>query len=575
MPIILNGLKRLEYRGYDSVGIAISNGDLFVKKYVGRVDDFVKELKDLSIEGYLGIGHTRWATNGEVNLNNTHPHISNDGSIAVVHNGIIENYRELRNFLENKGFKFYSQTDSEVIPNLIQYFMDNNVNFDSAVIEAIKMLKGTYAILAIHKDHKKIIAARKESPLVLGVGNNEYFLASDIPSFIEHTKNVVYLKDNDFVFVDKNGFRIYNMNSGSVNRRIDSVNFDVEKAKKGIYEHYMLKEIMEQINSIEDSVRQDEEKIVEIANEIKRTNNVFIIGSGSSYHAALVGKYLFSNISKKHVNVIIASEFDNFLNLLDKNSLLIAVSQSGETYDVLNAVRKAKSKGVKIISIVNVMGSSLVNESDEYILMNVGPEIGVLSTKTYTAEIAILTLLAYAMANRYEYGKERLLMLRDEIYNLTSRTTRDKLKEIANKIKDKKDIFVIGRNLQYPTAMEAALKIKEVSYIHAEAYPSGELKHGTLSLIEEGVPCIIFSSLDTRNKILSNANEIKSRGGHIIGISDKNEDIFDDWIKVKDEGYENPIIQIIPIQILAYELAILRGNDPDHPRNLAKSVTVE
>jgi glucosamine--fructose-6-phosphate aminotransferase (isomerizing) len=418
---------------------------------------------------------------------------------------------------------------------------------------------------------------RKGSPLVIGVADHGYFAASDIPAFLKHTKQVIYLYDYDLVVLDSSP-KIFNIKNGElikVDRPIHTIDWDAEKAKKGEFDHFMLKEICEQVETIQRAAAQKKEDVEEIVKEIEKARGIFLVGCGSSYHACLAASYLFSKISKKHVNVVLASEFPNYVDFLTKETLVIAVSQSGETYDVLEAVRAAKKKGSKVISIVNVMGSSLTRESDSFLLMNAGPEICVLSTKTYTSQLTLLTLLAYSLNGKFEEGKNKLKYLWNIIYNLTSATTRSMIKELAEKLKDKEHIFCIGRGLQYATALEAALKIKEVSYIHAEAFAGGELKHGTIALIENGTPCIVFVSEENEKEIISNAVEIKSRGGYIIGISPKNNEIFDFWIKVPEAGNENPIVQIIPIQVLAYQLALLRGCDPDYPRNLAKSVVVK
>jgi len=576
-PILLNGLKHLEYRGYDSVGVCIKNGnELIIKKDVGKVDEVHARLNFMEPAAKMVMGHSRWATHGAVTQDNAHPHIDCSGSIAVVHNGIIENYFELKKQLIKKGHVFRSETDTEVIPHLIEEELKNGKSFEEAVKHALRKLEGSYALLIVHKDEDKMIAARKGSPLVLGIADHGFFAASDIPAFLEHTKRVVYLHDYDMAILTRENFQIFNIKEWKpVEKRIDTIDWDAEQAKKGEFEHFMMKEIAEQVDTVQRAVQQDKRIVDKVVYEIKRAKGIFFIGCGSSYHACLAASYIFSKIAKFHVNVVLASEFPNYEHFLTKDTLVIAVSQSGETYDVLEAVRAAKRRGSKVISIVNVMGSSLTRESDDFLLMHAGPEICVLSTKTYTSQIALLSLLAYALAGKYEEGRKKLTYLWNVIYHLTSRTMREKLRELAEKLKDKEHIFVIGRGLQYATALEAALKIKEVSYIHAEAFAGGELKHGTIALIEEGTPCIVFVSKENEKEIISNAIEIKSRGGYIIGISPKRHEVFDFWIKVPECNTENSIVQIIPIQILAYQLAILRGCDPDKPRNLAKSVVVK
>jgi glucosamine--fructose-6-phosphate aminotransferase (isomerizing) len=574
-PILLTGLRQLEYRGYDSCGmVCLNSGKVVSKKGVGRIDEVDSQVGFESINGKIGIAHTRWATHGGVTEKNAHPHLSNNGKIAVVHNGIIENYQTLRNVLSKKGFEFHSETDTEVIPNLIQCYMDRGGDFVDSCKRAFSKLEGNYAILAIHEGDNYIVASRKGSPLVVGVAKNGYFAASDIPAFLEHTKDIVYLYENDFVVMGE-GITFYNLKEGPVIRKIYTVDWDVEQAKKGEFEHFMLKEISEQVDTVKKAIQQDKEIVEKICDAIKTSKGIFFVACGSSYHACLSSSYVFSKVAGIHVNVVLGSEFPNYTHFLNENSLIIAVSQSGETADVLEAVKEAKKKGSKVISIVNVMGSSLTHHSDEFLLLNAGPEICVLSTKTYTSQLALLTLIAYSLAEDYETGKDKLEFLWNVIYYLTSANMRDSLKKLSERLKDTDHLFTIGRGLQYPTAMEAALKIKEVSYIHAEAFAGGELKHGTIALIEKGTPCIVFVGEGNEKEILSNAMEIKSRGGYIIGVAEKNNEIFDFFIKVPGANCMSPIIQIIPIQILSYQLAVLRGCDPDKPRNLAKSVTVK
>ena len=571
--ILLKGLKNLEYRGYDSAGIAIKHttGHTQVKKSAGKLEEIERHLNFESIQGNTGIAHTRWATHGAVTDENAHPHTDCEGKIAIVHNGIIENYRALKERLISKGHSFTSDTDSEVIAHLIEENL--SYGFEDACMKAFSSLEGSYAILALKADEDKIVGARKDSPLVLGIAEHGIFLASDIPSFLEWTNKVVYLNNYDFIIAENGGVKVYN-DGIEVLRQIDTVGWNIEEAKKGEFKHFMMKEMSEQAETVMRALLQDENTARDIVDEINNALGVFFVGCGSSYHACLAGSYLFSKIAKVHVNPVLASEFENYEHFLTDRTLAFAVSQSGETADVLFAVRAAKSKGSKVIGITNVMGSSLTMEGHALIMMNSGPEICVLSTKTYTSQVVLMTLFAYAVAGKYEEGLKKIGSLYLDIYNLTSRTMRDSLTELAEILRDKWDIYLIGRGLQYTTALEAALKIKEVSYLHAEAFAGGELKHGPLALIEDGTPCIVFVSAENRSKILSNAEEVKSRGGYIIGVSSERDDLFDFWIKVPEAEELNPILQIIPMQVLAYELAVLRGLDPDKPRNLAKSVTV-
>jgi len=575
-PILLDGIKKLEYRGYDSAGMVTISDGFHLKKDAEKIDEINSRINFLDLPGKIGIAHTRWATHGAVTRANAHPHLSNNGKIAVAHNGIIENYQNLRKILIENGFNFYSETDTEVIPNLIEYEMKKGKSFEEATIEAIKKIEGYFAILAIHADEEKIIGTRRGSPLVAGIGNDMYFLASDIPAFIEHTKNVMYIHDNEVIFLDRNGIKFFDFSQNKlVERNIHTIEWDVEQTRKGNFDHFMLKEISEQIDTIKRAFAQNPEIVERICDDIRSSVGIFFVACGTSAYACLAGNYIFSKVANIHVNVITASEFANYEHFLNEKTLVIAVSQSGETIDTIDAVRVAKEKGCKIISIVNVIGSSLTRYSDDSLMMNAGPEICVISTKTYTSQVALLTLLAYTLAGKTDEIKNKFNYLANIIYNLTAETTREKIKELAEKLKNKEHIFVIGRGLQYATALEAALKIKEVAYIHAEAFAGGELKHGTIALIEEGTPCIVFVSQENEKEIISNAMEIKSRGGFIIGVAPKNNEVFDFWIKVPEVNNLNPIVQIIPIQILAYQLAILRGCDPDKPRNLAKSVTVK
>jgi glucosamine--fructose-6-phosphate aminotransferase (isomerizing) len=593
VPFVREGLKKLEYRGYDSCGIAVkTNGILSVIKDKGKIADVLDSVEVRKLSGTVAIGHTRWATHGAVNQANAHPHLSNSGEIAVVHNGILENYQALRQFLEEKGFTLKSQTDTEVIPNLIEFYMREGKGFAAAVQETLGRLEGSYAVLVMKKGTEALIAARKESPLVLGIGAEGYLAASDIPAFLDHTKKVIYLSDFDMAVmripeesstrvsethaVLNKDLKIYNVRTGlPVERKISTVEWSAEQARKGNFEHFMLKEISEQAETLGKAIEQDSSSIEEIVKAIKAAKGIYFVACGSSYHACIAASYKFSKLAKKHINICLASEFPNFEHFLIPESLVIAISQSGETADVLAAVKAAKSKKAKVISIVNAMGSTLARESDTTVLMNAGPEICVLSTKTYTSQLAILTLIAYALAGRYGEGKGMLKELIRHIYYLTAESTRQYLKDLAVRLKDAQHIYTIGRGLQYGTALEAALKIKEVSYIHAEGFAGGELKHGSIALIEQGTPCIVFTSTDTEKEMIGNAMELKARGAYIIGVGPNGNEAFDTFIKVREAEEANSICQIIPIQILAYQLALLRGCDPDMPRNLAKSVTVK
>jgi len=573
VDIVLAGLKTLEYRGYDSWGIAaVNKGKIAVQKKVGKVG----EVDSVPLQSErIAIAHTRWATHGTVTEINAHPHLSNNEDIAVVHNGIIENFQEQRAFLKEQGFKFKSDTDTEIIPLTIDYHMKRGYDFVEACKKSFKHLEGQYAIVAIHAKENKMVGIRKEAPLVVGIGKDEYFIASDIPAFLEHTKDVIFLHEKELVVIN-NGIQIFDLeNNIPIKRNITSIDWDAEQAKKGDFQHFMLKEISEQAEVIKRTVNQSYEKIKEFSDAVKKAKGIFLIGCGTAYHACLSASYTFSKIAKKHVNVILASEFPNYIDFVNDKTLIIAVSQSGETADVLSATRSAKKKGAKVISVVNVMGSSLMRESDTHVQTLAGPEICVLSTKSYTTQLAILNLIAYELAGKYKEGKAKMKELIRYVYYLTSESFSEHIKQLSEKLRYVQNLFIIGRSSEFPTALEAALKIKEVSYIHAEGFAGGELKHGSIALIDNGTPCIVFTSRETEKEIISNALEIKARGGYIIGVGPKNNEAFDFFIKVFEAEEANSICQIIPIQVLAYQLALLRGKDPDKPRNLAKSVTVK
>jgi len=556
-------IKSLDYRGYDSWGISYLTEKINILKDVGKLTN-----TNLPGESNLIIGHTRWATHGGVTKENAHPHLSNDENISLVHNGIIENYQEIKNNL--KGFNFKGQTDTEVLTNYIQSELDGDTleSFE----KVLSKLKGTYAISFLKKGEDRIYFARKSSPLVLGIGKECNFVSSDVTSFFEKTKKVIYLEDGDYGYIEDNKIKIFNSGS-EVERKKSTITWDIDKAKKGEFEHFMLKEISEQVDVIKHVLMQDKDNILSISKELKN-KKLFMVACGTSYNAALAAEYEFL---KKGImpKVIRAHEFKNYSKFVDENSIILAISQSGETIDLIDALKSIKNSGTEIISIVNVQGSTLDRMSDKRIYMNVGPEICVLSTKSYTASVSILMLLAGCMNESYETIKEELNEINRHIYYLTSENARKYIKELSQLLRYTNHLFTIGRKRDYPTAMEAALKIKEVSYIHAEGFAGGQIKHGPIAMIENGTPCIVFVPNDNSDEILSNAQELKSRGAFIIGVSDTNHNVFDFWIKVRGPDKFSPILRTIPIQILAYYLAVLKGLDPDKPRNLAKSVTVK
>jgi len=577
--LVIKGLKKLEYRGYDSWGVASKcDSEISIYKNVGKISDFdfEKPPKDIDLgrECNLAMGHSRWATHGGVTVANAHPHYSADKSIAIVHNGIIENYIELRNELKEKGYEFRSETDTEVIAQLIQEYKDDGIV--DAVKKAIDRLKGRYAILVVSAEDDKLIAARRGSPLIVGKGDDEFFVASDIPAFLEHTRNVMYLDDDQMVVINDE-VEFFDIKSGDkIDKRIVEIDWDAESAEKGDFPHFMIKEISEQKDTIARAINQNDETIMKIAEEIKGAYGTYIIGCGTAGKVALAGSYLFSEVANRHVNTTFGSEFPSMQNFITDRSLVIAISQSGETADTMEALEIAKKKGAKVLSIINVEGSSMDRISDYSIHIKAGPEKAVASTKATTAQMAILTLLAYACAGKLDEGKILLVNAASQINDMLNPRYEEHILKLAKHIKDHESMYVIGKGMNYPMALESAIKLQEVSYIHAEGFAGGELKHGPIALIHDGVPCIALVANDeTKHEIISNAIEVGSRGGYIIGVSPENHEVFDYWIKVPDGGNASPIINIIPVQILAYQLALLRENNPDMPRNLAKSVTVK
>ncbi|RLG50620.1 MAG: glutamine--fructose-6-phosphate transaminase (isomerizing) [Thermoproteota archaeon] len=576
-PIILEGLKRLEYRGYDSAGVAFISSGLQVMKDAGKIDEISRKFNFSGIDGKLAISHTRWATHGAVTQTNAHPHISCNGRIAVVHNGIIENYIDLKRELISLGHKFRSETDTEVIPHLIEEFYRKTGDPLKAIFMAVSKLDGSFAFLAIFEDHPdRIFAVRYKSPLVIGLGDGENFVASDVPAFLKYTKKVIFLDDMEVAVISRNSVEVFNsLTREKVDKEIYIVPWSVEDAERGGYPHFMMKEIMEQRFTITRVLGQDD-RIREASQLIKDAQKVFLVAAGTSYHACLASSYWFAEIAGVNARAVLASEFPSISKLVDDKSLVIAVSQSGETADVLESVRMAKKRGSKILGIVNVVGSSLMRISDAFLTINAGPEICVLATKSYTSQLTILYLLVNDLVGRLENAKEEIKRAETLVaHMLESEALLKDIRRIAKDLSASEHIFLIGRGISYATSLEGALKIKEVSYIHAEGFAGGELKHGTLALIEEGTPCIaIVPEDETKDQTLGNAMEIKARGGYIIGLSNEEHVVFDELIRTPSETSLSPIVMIIPLQLLAYYLALERGCNVDQPRNLAKSVTV-
>ena len=575
--IVINGLKYLEYRGYDSWGIVyLNNQKANLLKKVGKIGEF-QGLNNLS-SSYVALGQTRWATHGKVSINNAHPHFSGDKNIFVVHNGIVENYEDLKEELIKKGHHFVSQTDTEVIPHLIEEYRKNN-SFIIACEKTFCRLKGLFAVVVLYKKTGEIIGTRKGSPLVMGIGDKGLFLASDVPAFLDKTNKVIFLDDGDLVhIIDGETYNIRNLSSKKIlKKKIDTIKWTQEEAEKGKHSHFMIKEIKEIPGVIEKAVCQDDKKLKLISDLIKKSPNLFFVACGTAGHACLVGQYLFSSIGKL-AGFSAASEFKNFLPTLDKKTLIIAVSQSGETIDVIEAVKKAKEKGLKVLSLVNVMGSTLTRISDYVLMINAGPEKCVLATKSYLSQLSLITLLFYSIFNQYKKGKKDLKKISQQISQLLeSKLFIPKIKKLARKLSSTKHIYVIGRSYNYPTTLETALKIKEGCYIHTEAFAGGELKHGVIALIEKGTPCIIhLSKGEEEDNTLINAMELQSRGAYIIGIGPEKKKDFDFFVEVSEvEEFLAPLVNIVPILLLSYYIALEKGIDPDKPRNLAKSVTVK
>jgi len=572
-PILVRGLKRMEYRGYDSVGVATRDKqDILVKKGVGKVSEVNSSLNLDALPGHMGIGHTRWATHGNVTDVNAHPHPSSSGKIAIVHNGIIENYEQLKADLEKRGYQFKSQTDSEVIANLLQFNYDEMLDVKKAVMKTTSQLKGHYAFVAMFQDGT-LAAAKYHEPLIIGIGKNGYFLSSDVLGFIEKTDDAIYLDNGEFVLLDRIGIQIYNFEGDPVKHQVTKVSKEFADAYKGHYAHFTLKEISEQPDTITRAGENSLDAINSATDFIRHAANIYITGSGTSYNSALVAKYLWQKYAKIKAEPIISSELFFSPDAIEPNSILIAISQSGESADVLEAVSIAKKSSAKVLSIVNISTSSLAQESSLVLGMNCGPEIGVAATKSFTSQLSII----YKITEKLCDGC--IKMDDAKISSAVSKVLENhsKIQEIAKELRDIKDIYILGRAVHYPIATESALKLKELTYIHAEGIPGGELKHGPLALMDSSVYVIIINPNDhTYGDTLTSAREIKARGAKIIGISDKPSDIYDHWIEIPatDDAFY-PLIEIIPVQLLAYYCAVEKNTDPDYPRNLAKSVTVK
>jgi len=572
-PVIVKGLKRMEYRGYDSVGVAtFSNNQILVRKGVGKVLEVNKAVKLDELSGTIGIGHTRWATHGNVTDANAHPHPSSSGEIAIVHNGIIENHEELKKELQQKGYTFKSQTDSEVIANLLQYHHDKTKEIKKSMVDTLSELKGSFAFVAVFEDGT-LAAARLHEPLIIGIGKDGYFISSDVLGFVEYADEVIYLDNREFAIISSSELKIFDFEANPVQHQITKVSKEFADAYKGQYAHFTLKEISEQPTTIMNTANNTKLELDWAADLLKHARSLYITGSGTSYNAALIAKFLFSKYAKIKIEPIMSSEVQFSPDIFEEKSILIAVSQSGESADVLEAVNIAKTKGSKIISIVNIMTSSLVHHSSISMGLNCGPEIGVAATKSFTSQLAVLYKLVDKICDGC-IGLD-LVKVSEAIKKIISDPS--KIQELAKMLKDVSDIYLLGRGIHYPIASEGALKLKELTYIHAEGIAGGELKHGPLALMDSNSYVLIINPNDsTYNDTLMSAREIKARGAKIIGISDKPSDVYDFWIEIPSINESMyPLVEIVPIQLLAYHAALEKETDPDYPRNLAKSVTVK
>ena len=599
VPLLIKGLKRLEYRGYDSAGLAIMSGDSFmVNKKAGKVVELESLVKESGLSGSVGIGHTRWATHGEPSDLNAHPHTDYSGKFALIHNGIIENHAALKKMLEQKGVEFRTQTDTEVLVQLIStIYHEQDTSFETAVTSALDKVVGTYGIIVMCSDEpNQLIAARLGSPLVLGVGEGEYFIASDASPLVEYTRNVIYLGDSECLFIGDDGYKIKKLgNNEKIDKKVSRIDFTLEEIEKGNYPHFMLKEIYEQEHTIVDTMRGRlllDKGTVHLGGiqdhllRIERARHFYITACGTSWHAALIGKYILEEFAGIPVHVEYASEFRYRELIIDSQSVVIAISQSGETADTLAAIQKAKEKGCLTFGICNVVGSSISRETDCGIYTHAGPEIGVASTKAFTAQVSVLYMLALHLGRKNGFSKKDGIALTHALHNLGDRVIdvlnqSDHIMTIAKETMDANNYLYLGRGTNFPVALEGALKLKEISYIHAEGYPAAEMKHGPIALIDEKLPVVFLAPHDqTYEKVLSNIQEVKARKGKVITVTDKItpelESLSDHLIEVLVSHPRTfPILATIPLQLLAYHLAVLRGCDVDMPRNLAKSVTVE
>ncbi len=592
---LVEGLRRLEYRGYDSAGVAVMNGSgIEVRKQAGKLKELIAVLDGDPVDGHTGIAHTRWATHGEPNQNNSHPHVSQDGTVALVHNGIIENYQALKTTLTKRGYRFSTDTDTEVLANLIHFHYDGNL--ESAVREALRHVDGTYGIAVMHRDEpSKIVGARLGSPLIVGLGDGEFFLASDVAAMLSNTRQVIYLDDGECVVITPDGVDTCTIANETVTKKVEEVTWDLEQIEKGGFDHFMLKEIHEQPETIRNTFRG---RVVYDdgdghlgglnmdARELRSVKRIVFLACGTSFHAGMVGEYMIEDLARIPVEVEYASEFRYRRPILDPDTLVFAISQSGETVDTLSAMREAKKQGARVMGITNVVGSTIARESDGGVYIHAGPEIGVASTKAFTCQVTALTILTLCLARvrntTIEEGQELIHGLNKiprQIQRILDQS--DTIREVAQLYAPSNNFLYLGRGYNYPIALEGALKLKEISYVHAEGYPAAEMKHGPIALIDKDMPVVVLCTQDsTYEKIKGNVQEIKARSGRVLAIVTEGDndiaEMADHVITVPHTlDMLQPLLNVIPLQLLAYDIAVLRDCDVDQPRNLAKSVTVE
>lgn len=597
IPLLISSLKRLEYRGYDSAGVAVVHkGTIYLRKQSGKISELETILTNEEFPMATGIGHTRWATHGVPNQVNAHPHSDGKGELALIHNGIIENYTSIKKELILKGHEFRTETDTEVLTHLIEEFYSNGNVLEEAVRQALFQVQGTYGIAVVSsREPEKIVTARHGSPIVLGLGEDENFVASDASAIVEHTKQVTYLDDGELAVLTREGVKTITIDNLSINKEVVEIAYDIERISKSGYEHFMLKEIMEQPQTIRDSMRgrllfeEGTARLGGLQDEIKALMNakrILITACGTSWHAALIGEYMLEEYVRTPVEVEYASEFRYRDPVIDDECVAIVISQSGETADTLAALREGRRKGAKVFGVCNVVGSTIARETDAGVYLHAGPEIGVASTKAFTSQVTVLSLITLLLARKRNMSAPKGIEIVQELDSLPSKVERilqtsDDIKEIAKQYHKKSNFLYLGRGYNFPVALEGALKLKEISYIHAEGYPAAEMKHGPIALIDENMPVVVIATKDsTYDKIISNIEEVRARSGKVIAIATEGDNEIsaraDHVIYVPHTlEFLTPILTSIPLQLLAYHIAILRGCDVDQPRNLAKSVTVE